>query len=118
MIHRILSNPIYQSDIKQAARVPIAWDKLSGKTILLTGATGMIASAFIDILMYHNRIHHEADVSIPVQFEPAVRSLNKNDRLYLCSTFSIGGIYGFLQPLLCWFSILLIAMLKVLSSIH
>ena len=61
MIHRILSNPIYQSDIKQAARVPIAWDKLSGKTILLTGATGMIASTFIDILMYHNRIHHEAD---------------------------------------------------------
>lgn len=48
----ILSNPIYQSDIKLASELPINWNYLSGKTILFTGATGMIASVMIDILMY------------------------------------------------------------------
>lgn len=51
----ILSNPIYQSDIKLASELPINWNHLSGKTILFTGATGMIASVMIDILMYRNQ---------------------------------------------------------------
>lgn len=51
----LLTNPIYQSDIRNAFRLPIDWKLLSGKTILLTGATGMIASVMIDILMYHNQ---------------------------------------------------------------
>lgn len=51
----ILTNPIYQSDIHSASVLPINWSLLSGKTILLTGATGMIASVMIDILMYRNQ---------------------------------------------------------------
>lgn len=49
-----INNEIYQSDIKQAADLPIGWSDFSGKTILITGATGMIASVIIDILMYRN----------------------------------------------------------------
>lgn len=51
----VLTNPIYQSDIHSASALPINWSLLSGKTILLTGATGMIASVMIDILMYRNQ---------------------------------------------------------------
>lgn len=51
----ILSNSIYQSDIKNALELPIDWSLLSGKTILFTGATGMIASVMIDILMNRNQ---------------------------------------------------------------
>lgn len=49
------TNPIYQSDIQSAAALPINWSLLSGKTLLLTGATGMIASVMIDILMHRNQ---------------------------------------------------------------
>lgn len=51
----IVSNPIYVSDIKNALALPLDWRQLFGKTILFTGATGMIASVMIDILMYHNQ---------------------------------------------------------------
>ena len=51
----LLTNPIYQSDIQNASELPISWSLLSGKTILFTGATGMIASVMIDILMYRNQ---------------------------------------------------------------
>lgn len=51
----ILANPIYQIDIQRASELSINWSLLSGKTILFTGATGMIASAVIDILMYRNQ---------------------------------------------------------------
>lgn len=51
----INKNEIYQSDIIKAASADIPWEQLGGKTILLTGATGMIASVMIDILMYRNQ---------------------------------------------------------------
>ncbi len=51
----ILMNMLYQSDIVRAADIELPWEYLEGKTILITGATGMIASAMIDILMYRNR---------------------------------------------------------------
>lgn len=51
----ILTNPTYQSDIRSAAALSIDWEAFSGKTILFTGATGMIASVMIDILMYRNQ---------------------------------------------------------------
>ncbi|MBO5032904.1 MAG: NAD-dependent epimerase/dehydratase family protein [Lachnospiraceae bacterium] len=49
------TNKIYQSDIIQASQAAIPWEQLSGRTILITGATGMIASVMIDILMYRNQ---------------------------------------------------------------
>lgn len=51
----IQNNPIYRSEIKEASALPINWSLLSGKTVLFTGATGMIASVMIDILMYRNQ---------------------------------------------------------------
>lgn len=61
-----ITNPIYQSDIKNASALSINWSLLSGKTILFTGATGMIASVMIDILMYRNQnlAEHEQGVHI------------------------------------------------------
>ncbi len=51
----LLTNNIYQSDIRQAAGIDFPWELLEGKRILLTGATGMIASVIIDILMSRNK---------------------------------------------------------------
>ena len=55
MAYTILTNSIYQQDIERAAEALLDWDKLSGKTVLISGATGMIASTLIDILMYQNQ---------------------------------------------------------------
>ena len=52
---KLMNQPIYQSDIAQAASAELPWERLEGRTLLITGATGMIASAMIDILMYRNR---------------------------------------------------------------
>lgn len=49
------TNKIYQSDIKQAADIHIPWELLKGKQLLITGATGMIATVIIDILMSRNK---------------------------------------------------------------
>ena len=48
------TNKIYQSDIVQAVRADLPWKQFEGKTFLITGATGMIASVIIDILMKRN----------------------------------------------------------------
>lgn len=55
MAYTVLTNAIYQQNIKKATEVSLDWDKLSGKTVLISGATGMIASTLIDILMYQNQ---------------------------------------------------------------
>ncbi len=34
----------------------ISWEKLRGKSLFISGATGMVASSFIDVLMYRNRV--------------------------------------------------------------
>lgn len=51
----VLLNKIYQSDIRNVTNLDIDWNRLYGKTLLITGATGMIASALIDILMCKNQ---------------------------------------------------------------
>ncbi|MDE7324016.1 MAG: NAD-dependent epimerase/dehydratase family protein [Lachnospiraceae bacterium] len=45
---------MYQTDIKCVLGMDIPWEKLDNKTFLITGATGMIASVIIDILMKRN----------------------------------------------------------------
>lgn len=50
-----LKNALYRADIEQAASMDLPWEALEGKRILITGASGMIATIIIDILMRRNR---------------------------------------------------------------
>lgn len=45
----------YQENIKKVAGAQIAWDRLSGKKILIAGATGLIGRYLIDLIMYKNK---------------------------------------------------------------
>ena len=54
-MNHLINNRIYQPDIIQSANMKLPWEKFNSKTLLITGATGMIASVIIDILMYRNR---------------------------------------------------------------
>lgn len=51
----ILENERYQEDIKYASGAGIPWEKMENKSVLITGATGMIGSVIVDILMRRNR---------------------------------------------------------------
>lgn len=44
----------YLEDIKAIAGLPIPWDRLDGRSVLITGATGLIGSCMVDVLCYRN----------------------------------------------------------------
>lgn len=50
----LYSSELYMNDLEETATFPIDWDKLSGKSIALSGGTGMIGSFLVDVLMYRN----------------------------------------------------------------
>lgn len=43
----------YSDDLNKASRINLPWDKLDGCNILVTGATGLIGSCLVDVLMLH-----------------------------------------------------------------
>lgn len=50
----MIDNSIYRGDIKYVAGLDLPWEKLSNKSILITGASGLIGSFLIDVLMEKN----------------------------------------------------------------
>ena len=51
---RLLEIPEYVEDIRRVASLDLPWGKLRGKTILITGGTGLIGSFLIDVLRMAN----------------------------------------------------------------
>ncbi|MDO5426034.1 MAG: NAD-dependent epimerase/dehydratase family protein [Eubacteriales bacterium] len=47
----LLEQKLYQEDVEAAASLDFPWEKLEGKTVLVAGASGMIGSFLIDVLM-------------------------------------------------------------------
>ncbi len=52
-----IENKLYLEDVARTAELDLPWKQLQNKTILLSGATGMIGSFLTDVLMYRNREH-------------------------------------------------------------
>ena len=50
----LLSIPEYREDVEYVASLPLPWEKLKGKGIMITGASGLIGSFLIDVLMSRN----------------------------------------------------------------
>lgn len=49
-----VNSKLYKEDIETAASGVFDWEKLRNKSILITGATGLIGTFLIDLLMYRN----------------------------------------------------------------
>lgn len=45
---------LYQQDIEHISSYGIDWQKLSGRSVLITGATGLIGTVLVDAFMYKN----------------------------------------------------------------
>ena len=50
-----INHKIYSEDINSVANENLSWEKLSGKNLLLTGASGLIGTVLVDVLMKKNR---------------------------------------------------------------
>lgn len=48
----------YKKDIYEASLAPIPWEQLNGCNILITGASGLIGSCLVDLLMEASRVQH------------------------------------------------------------
>ena len=47
-------NEMYMKDVARIAGLPYNWDALKGKSLAISGGTGMIGSFLVDVLMYRN----------------------------------------------------------------
>lgn len=47
----LYDSPLYREEVRSIADLPLEWDKLHNQTLLLSGATGMIGSFFVDVLL-------------------------------------------------------------------
>lgn len=45
---------LYRQDVARVAELPLPWENLAGKSLLLSGGTGMIGSFLTDVLMERN----------------------------------------------------------------
>ncbi len=50
-----IKHKIYAEDINSIANENLSWEKLAGKNLLLTGASGLIGTVLVDALMKKNR---------------------------------------------------------------
>ncbi|MCL2014068.1 MAG: NAD-dependent epimerase/dehydratase family protein [Oscillospiraceae bacterium] len=58
-----INNKIYQNDVKTCAGIKLPWEKLNGKHILISGASGMVGSFAVDVLMARNALYN-AGISV------------------------------------------------------
>ena len=58
-----LQNSLYMKDIEDISTLNLPWIELDNSSVLITGATGMIGTVLIDILMERN-LKHKGDIHI------------------------------------------------------
>lgn len=54
---KIYENPLFQDDINHVATLNLPWKQLQNKSILISGATGLIGSFLVDVLMKCNKVY-------------------------------------------------------------
>lgn len=52
---RLFENQEYMEDIRRVSALNLPWEKLQGSSVLISGATGLIGSFIVDVLMQKNR---------------------------------------------------------------
>lgn len=50
----LYENELYKEDLDYVAGLELPWDKLKNKSILISGATGLVGSFLVDVLMHKN----------------------------------------------------------------
>ena len=53
----LLENTLYREDVRTVAGLNLPWEKLTNKSVLISGGTGMMGSFLIDVLMERNQTY-------------------------------------------------------------
>lgn len=51
----LYENELYMEDVCRVAELDLPWDRFKNKSIMLSGATGLIGSFFVDVILEKNR---------------------------------------------------------------
>ena len=51
---KLYNNDLYLEDVRYVADLDLPWEKLQDKSILISGATGLVGSFLIDVLLKKN----------------------------------------------------------------
>ena len=51
---KLYDNKLYMEDVLRVGQLDLAWDKMKNKSIMLSGATGLLGSFFIDVILEKN----------------------------------------------------------------
>ncbi len=60
---KLYDNHYYIQDVQSVAGLMLPWEKLHGKTIMLSGATGLIGSFFIDVI-HEKNVHDNLNCKV------------------------------------------------------
>jgi nucleoside-diphosphate-sugar epimerase len=85
-----IDNELYKMDIETIASINIDWDKLRNKNILITGATGLIGTFLIDLLMYRNYQYNDNITIYAV-------SRNKEKAITRFKEYFDSSLFGFIS---------------------
>ena len=61
-------NRLELEDIKNVAELPYSWNKLSEKTLLISGGTGFIGSFLCNVIRYRNKVYNQRIKVISIAF--------------------------------------------------
>jgi nucleoside-diphosphate-sugar epimerase len=90
MAMKIYENSLYIEDVVYVAGLDLPWEKLNHKSIMISGAAGLVGSFLIDVLMYRN-MNENLDCTVYALGRSEERA---NERFqYCCGT----DFYKFIQ---------------------
>ena len=55
---KLYENKTYLSDVKIVSEMDLPWEKLQNTSIIISGASGLVGSFLIDVIMMRNSMHH------------------------------------------------------------
>ena len=55
---KMIEHKYYKEDILYVAELPVKWNLIQHKKVLIAGATGMLGTFLVDVLMYKNKVEN------------------------------------------------------------
>ena len=55
--YKLYGHPLYQEDLKYLSGLPLPWERLTGTSLIISGASGMLGSLLVDAVMTYNERH-------------------------------------------------------------
>lgn len=86
---KVFEHELYKEDIKLVGNKNYPWEKLKDKTVLISGATGLLGSFLVDVIKYRNQ-NHQMNCKVYVVCRNAERAKERfganNDLIDIIST--------------------------------